>query len=54
MNRSFGIDWQSPSRVWEDIRKGPPLEAVREHLDRVVNFGLRREMARGGKPEPLR
>jgi hypothetical protein len=38
MTRSFGIAYQSPSRLWADIRKGPPLHAVREHLDRVVNF----------------
>ncbi len=50
MHLSFGIDYQSPSRLREVIWKGPPLDAVREHLDRVVNFGLHREMARGREP----
>src|SRR5690606_30642926 len=54
MNHSFGIDYQSPSRVWEVIRKGPPLDAVREHLDRVVNFGLYCEMARDRERMPRR
>jgi hypothetical protein len=38
MNISFGIYATPSSTSWEDIRKGPPLDAVREHLDRVVNF----------------
>lgn len=38
MTRSFGIAFQSPSLLWSDIRKGPPLSAVREHLDRMANF----------------
>ena len=39
MNLSFGINYEPSSLLWDDIRKGPSLEAVREHLDRVVNFG---------------
>ena len=50
MTMSFGIAFQSPSRLWTDIRKGPPLYAVREHLDRVVNF--RRYAAMEGIPPP--
>ncbi len=38
MSISFGIYASPSSTLWEDIRKGPPLDAVREHLDRVVNF----------------
>ena len=38
MNISFGIYARPSSTLWKDIRKGPPLDAVREHLDRVVNF----------------
>ena len=38
MNISFGIYASPSSTLWKDIRKGPPLDAVREHLDRVVNF----------------
>ena len=39
MNLSFGINYEPSSLLWDDIRKGPSLDAVREHLDRVVNFG---------------
>ena len=39
MNLSFGIHHRATSTAWDDIRKGPPLHVVREHLDRVVNFG---------------
>ena len=43
MNNSFGI-YASPSSIaWNDIRKGPPLEAVREHLHRVFNFAQYRQ-----------
>ena len=38
MNISFGIYARPSSTLWKDIRKGPPLDVVREHLDRVVNF----------------
>ena len=38
MSISFGMYSKPSSTVWEDIRKGPSLEAVREHLERVVNF----------------
>lgn len=48
MNLSFGIAFQSPSRVWADIRKGPPLQAVREHLDRVANYHRFAAMAENG------
>ena len=47
MSISFGI-YARPSSAWDDIRKGPPLAAVREHLDRVVNFDRYRTIA-GGK-----
>jgi hypothetical protein len=46
MNISFGIYATPPSTLWKDIRKGPPLDAVREHLDRVVNFRRLSEIAR--------
>ena len=46
MNISFGIYSVPRSTLWKDIRKGPPLDAVREHLDRVVNFRLHTEIAR--------
>ena len=39
MNIPFGINYKPTSRTWEDIRKGPSLDAVREHLDRVINSG---------------
>jgi hypothetical protein len=38
MNISFGTYSRPSSFKWEDIRKGPSLETVREHIDRVVNF----------------
>jgi len=47
-NISFGIYARLSSLRWDDIRKGPPLAAVREHLDRVVNFDRYRTIA-GGK-----
>jgi len=46
MNISFGIYSIPPSNLWKDVRKGPPLDAVREHLDRVVNFRRHCEIAR--------
>lgn len=46
MNISFGIYATPTSTLWKDIRKGPPLEAVREHLDRVINFRSLCEIAR--------
>jgi hypothetical protein len=49
MNISFGIYAKPSSTKWSDIRKGPPLDAVREHIDRVVNFGRFCEIARGIK-----
>ena len=39
MSISFGIYARPSSALWSDVRKGPPLEAVHEHLDRVVIFG---------------
>jgi hypothetical protein len=39
MNTSFGIYARPSSAAWNDIRKGPSVEAVREHLHRIVNFG---------------
>ena len=39
MNTSFGIYARPSSTAWNDIRKGPSFEAVREHLHRIVNFG---------------
>ena len=39
MHIPFGVNHQPSSLAWDDIRKGPPLEAVREHLDRVMDFG---------------
>ena len=49
MSISFGI-YACPSSVaWDDIRKGPPLAAVREHLDRVVNFDRYRTAASRSK-----
>jgi len=53
MNLSFGIAFQSPSRVWRDVRKGPPLRAVREHLDRVANYRRFAAMAENGETSPL-
>ena len=46
MNLSFGIYSIPSSTLWKDIRKGPPLDAVREHLDRVVNFSRLCKIAR--------
>jgi hypothetical protein len=45
MNISFGINAWPVSVAWDDVRKGPPLAAVREHLDRVVNFDRYRTIA---------
>ena len=49
MNLFFGIYAIPSSTSWEDIRKGPPLDVVREHLDRVVNFRHYSDIARGAK-----
>jgi hypothetical protein len=38
MNLSFGTNVRPSSMLWSELRKGPPLDVVREHLDRVVNF----------------
>jgi hypothetical protein len=39
MNLSFGTNVRpSSTLVWSEIRKGPALDIVREHLDRVVNY----------------
>jgi hypothetical protein len=38
MTTSFGIYAWPSSTTWADIRKGPPAEAVREHLNRLVAF----------------
>jgi hypothetical protein len=38
MNTSFGTYSRPSSLKWDDIRKGPSLETVREHIDRIVNF----------------
>jgi len=45
MNISFGIYARPSSLAWDEIRKGPPLAAVREHLERVVNFDRYRTSA---------
>jgi hypothetical protein len=51
MNLSFGINYRPRSFTWHEIRKGPSLEAVREHLDRVVNFARYASMDdAGGRP----
>jgi len=38
MTISFGIYARPSSTAWADVRKGPPAEAVREHLGRLVAF----------------
>ncbi len=45
MTISFGIYARPSSTLWNDVRKGPPLDAVREHIDRVANFGRYSEIA---------
>jgi len=40
MNVTFGIFARPASTNWNDIRKGPPVEAVREHLNRLANFAM--------------
>ena len=47
MNISFGIYAKPSSTLWDDVRKGPSLDEVREHIDRVINFGRYSEIARG-------
>jgi hypothetical protein len=54
MNVSFGIDYQPKSLAWHEIRKGPSLEAVREHLDRVVNFARFSQFDHVGRRTPQR
>jgi hypothetical protein len=51
MKISFGIYARPVSLAWDDIRKGPPAEAVREHLYRVVNFGHYQETTRGAEDQ---
>lgn len=46
MGISFGIYARPSSNLWDDVRKGPPLDAVREHIDRVANYGRYAEIAR--------
>ena len=50
MSISFGMYSKPSSTVWEDIRKGPSLEAVREHLERVVNFPRRYQTGPRARP----
>ncbi len=38
MDASFGIKTRPASLLWEDLRKGPPRQAVLEHLDRVIRY----------------
>lgn len=38
MRISFGMYARPNSTRWSDIRRGPSLDAVREHINRVANF----------------
>ena len=38
MSASFGIETYPRSLRWDDIRNGPPAEAVLQHLRKVVHY----------------
>ena len=38
MSACFGIDTYPRSTKWDDIRKGPPTEAVLQHMRKVVYY----------------
>ena len=38
MSATFGIDTHSRSTKWDDVRKGPPADAVLQHLRKVVYY----------------
>ena len=38
MHMSFGMHARPNSTKWSDIRRGPPIEAVREHVRRVAKL----------------
>jgi hypothetical protein len=48
MTFSFGIFARPLSLAWDDVRKGPSAEAVREHLHRLVNFGQNEDTTHEG------
>jgi hypothetical protein len=49
MTISFGIHARPSAITWNEICKGPPAEAVREHLARVVAFRQYYEAASGSR-----
>jgi hypothetical protein len=38
MSATFGIDTHPRSTKWDDVRKGPPADAVLQHLRKVVYY----------------
>jgi hypothetical protein len=38
MSATFGIDTHPRSMKWDDVRKGPPADAVLQHLRKVVYY----------------
>ena len=38
MSATFGINARPSSMKWDDVRKGPPAEAVLQHLRKVVYY----------------
>jgi hypothetical protein len=38
MHPSFGIEYQCPSFLWEDVMKGPSREAVLAHSFKVLHY----------------
>jgi hypothetical protein len=38
MSATFGINTHPRSTKWDDVRKGPPAEAVLQHLRKVVYY----------------
>ena len=41
MHKSFGLIFEPSSTKWSDVRKGPSLDAVREHISRVTTYTSR-------------
>jgi hypothetical protein len=38
MSATFGINARPGSMKWDDVRQGPPAEAVLQHLRKVVYY----------------
>lgn len=49
MRMSFGMNARPNSTKWSEIRQGPSLDAVREHINRVANFASLSRLETSGR-----